>query len=64
MASQIRPGDRLCYDGAICTVRYLGEVAGTSGSWIGVEWDDATRGKHDGSHKGTRYFSCLYDPEK
>ncbi|ETS87953.1 hypothetical protein PFICI_01781 [Pestalotiopsis fici W106-1] len=58
MTSAVKVGDRLSYDGAICTVRYLGEVAGTSGSWIGVEWDDATRGKHDGSHKGTRYFSC------
>ncbi|KAI1330294.1 Thioesterase/thiol ester dehydrase-isomerase [Xylariaceae sp. FL0255] len=42
----------------ICTVRYVGEVAGTSGSWLGVEWDDAGRGKHDGSHKGVRYFKC------
>ncbi|KAI1425395.1 Thioesterase/thiol ester dehydrase-isomerase [Xylaria sp. FL1777] len=51
-------GDRLSYDGAICTVRYVGELAGTSGSWLGVEWDDAARGKHDGSHKGVRYFTC------
>ncbi|KAI1767586.1 Thioesterase/thiol ester dehydrase-isomerase [Hypoxylon sp. FL1150] len=51
-------GDRLSYDGAVCTVRYVGEVSGTSGSWLGVEWDDPTRGKHDGSHKGTRYFTC------
>ncbi|KAI0512475.1 Thioesterase/thiol ester dehydrase-isomerase [Xylaria bambusicola] len=51
-------GDRLSFDGATCTVRYLGEVAGTSGSWLGVEWDDAARGKHDGSHKGVRYFKC------
>ncbi|KAI1376349.1 Thioesterase/thiol ester dehydrase-isomerase [Hypoxylon crocopeplum] len=51
-------GDRLSYDGAVCTVRYVGEVSGTSGSWLGVEWDDPTRGKHDGSHKGVRYFTC------
>jgi hypothetical protein len=51
-------GDRLSYDGATCTVRYVGEVAGASGSWLGVEWDDAARGKHDGSHKGVRYFTC------
>lgn len=58
MAAKVKIGDRLSYDGALCTVRFLGDVAGTSGSWIGVEWDDATRGKHDGSHKGIRYFSC------
>ncbi|CAK7270207.1 hypothetical protein SEPCBS119000_003970 [Sporothrix epigloea] len=53
-------GDRRSYDGALCTVRYVGEVAGTAagGLWLGVEWDDATRGKHDGVHKGVRYFSC------
>ncbi|KAL9484829.1 hypothetical protein ACSS6W_003618 [Trichoderma asperelloides] len=52
-------GQRISYDGAPCTVRYVGEVAGTTGGWLGVEWDDAARGKHDGSHKGTRYFTCL-----
>ncbi|KAH7328929.1 hypothetical protein B0I35DRAFT_31013 [Stachybotrys elegans] len=52
-------GQRLSYDGALCTVRYIGEVAGQSGSWLGVEWDDASRGKHNGSHKGTRYFACV-----
>lgn len=27
--------------------------------WIGVEWDDVRRGKHDGSLNGKRYFRCL-----
>ncbi|GAW19961.1 hypothetical protein ANO14919_094540 [Xylariales sp. No.14919] len=58
MSPNPQVGDRLSYDGVTCTVRYLGEVAGTSGSWLGVEWDDAARGKHDGSHKGVRYFTC------
>lgn len=51
-------GDRLSYDGAACTIRYVGTVKGTSGSWLGVEWDDPARGKHDGLHKGDRYFTC------
>ncbi|RYP54352.1 hypothetical protein DL768_000926 [Monosporascus sp. mg162] len=58
MVSQVKVGDRLSFDGAVCTVRYVGEVAGTSGSWLGVEWDDPSRGKHDGSHNGVRYFTC------
>ncbi|KAI1357096.1 Thioesterase/thiol ester dehydrase-isomerase [Xylaria sp. FL0043] len=58
MSASPQIGDRLSYDGATCTVRYIGEVAGTSGTWLGVEWDDAARGKHDGSHKGVRYFTC------
>ncbi|KAI9171339.1 Tubulin-specific chaperone E [Paramyrothecium foliicola] len=59
MSTSHRLGQRISYDGVPCTVRYVGEVAGTSGVWLGVEWDDGTRGKHDGCHKGTRYFSCL-----
>ncbi|PHH67220.1 hypothetical protein CDD81_2989 [Ophiocordyceps australis] len=52
-------GQRISYGGALCTVRYVGPVAGTTGSWLGVEWDDASRGRHSGSHKGVSYFTCL-----
>jgi len=51
-------GERLSYDGNICTVRYAGAVDGTTGQWLGVEWDNGARGKHDGRHKGKRYFTC------
>jgi hypothetical protein len=44
------------------TVRYLGPVEGQQGSWVGVEWDDASRGKHDGSTGGRRYFSVTSGP--
>ncbi|KAG5929458.1 hypothetical protein E4U42_005821 [Claviceps africana] len=54
-----RLGQRVSYAGALCTVRYSGPVAGTTGSWLGVEWDDGSRGKHNGSHGGVRYFTCL-----
>lgn len=40
------------------TVRYYGSVARKEGSWLGIEWDDPLRGKHDGQHEGTRYFTC------
>lgn len=42
------------------TVRYAGAVPPTKGAWLGVEWDDPARGKHDGSHEGTPYFECLW----
>lgn len=31
-----------------------------SGIWLGVEWDDPQRGKHDGSYEGTQYFKCRW----
>lgn len=51
-------GQRLSYDGHLCTVRYIGKVRGTKGEWLGVEWDDAKRGKHAGVHGGENYFDC------
>ncbi|GKZ18476.1 hypothetical protein AbraIFM66951_003354 [Aspergillus brasiliensis] len=51
-------GQRRSYSGDLCTVRYVGAVEGTSGEWLGVEWDDPTRGKHSGEHRGVRYFTC------
>jgi tubulin-specific chaperone E len=44
------------------TVRYIGSVTGQEGVWVGVEWDDPTRGKHDGSTGGVRYFETLSGP--
>ncbi|EJU00772.1 hypothetical protein DACRYDRAFT_54053 [Dacryopinax primogenitus] len=51
-------GTRLSLSSHLGTVAYTGPVAGTSGEWIGVEWDDPSRGKHDGLHKGVQYFTC------
>ncbi|KAK6363735.1 hypothetical protein TWF730_001153 [Orbilia blumenaviensis] len=51
-------GQRLSFESQLCTVRYIGEVKGTKGGWLGVEWDNPSRGKHSGEHNGTRYFEC------
>ena len=50
------------------TVRYVGPVVTSkkdpAAIWVGVEWDDGTRGKHDGSvvddatGERVRYFRC------
>ncbi|KAL9018305.1 MAG: hypothetical protein Q9185_004408 [Variospora sp. 1 TL-2023] len=59
MTEEFYNGRRLSYSGSLCTVRYVGAVDGTQGSWLGVEWDDPSRGKHDGTHNGKRYFECV-----
>uniref|UniRef100_A0A671M273 Tubulin-specific chaperone E n=1 Tax=Sinocyclocheilus anshuiensis TaxID=1608454 RepID=A0A671M273_9TELE len=53
-------GRRVSCDGERGTVRYVGPVPPTAGVWLGVEWDDPERGKHDGSHEGVRYFTCRH----
>lgn len=58
MATLPKIGDRRSYNGDLCTVRYAGNVLGTTGDWLGVEWDDPARGKHSGEYQGVRYFKC------
>ena len=38
------------------TVKYIGSVDNTKGTWLGIDWDNPERGKHDGSHDGKSYF--------
>uniref|UniRef100_A0A8C7YWW7 Tubulin-specific chaperone E n=1 Tax=Oryzias sinensis TaxID=183150 RepID=A0A8C7YWW7_9TELE len=51
---------RVSCDGERATLRYVGPVPPTSGLWLGVEWDNPERGKHDGSHNGVQYFTCSH----
>lgn len=53
-------GSRLIVGKNSATIRYIGPVDGQEGVWAGLEWDDPTRGKHDGSHGGRRYFTCQH----
>ncbi|OAP60751.1 hypothetical protein AYL99_05753 [Fonsecaea erecta] len=52
-------GQRRSYGGALCTVRYYGTLSNTKGEWLGIEWDDPNRGKHNGQHEGQQVFRCL-----
>ncbi|ORY99979.1 hypothetical protein BCR43DRAFT_484660 [Syncephalastrum racemosum] len=51
-------GDRIQVDNDCATIRFIGPVTGSKGEWLGVEWDDPSRGKHDGTHQGVSYFKC------
>ncbi|EME49026.1 hypothetical protein DOTSEDRAFT_19505 [Dothistroma septosporum NZE10] len=51
-------GQRLSLKRQLCTVRYIGAVVDKPGEWLGVEWDEPERGKHDGTHNGVKYFTC------
>ncbi|KAI9582850.1 tubulin-specific chaperone E [Glossina fuscipes] len=42
------------------TVRYVGELCGYKGTWLGVEWDDPKRGKHNGTVNGKHYFYTMH----
>lgn len=51
-------GQRISVHGNRGTVRYVGQVHGAQGIWLGVEWDEPSRGKHSGEKDGRRYFDC------
>lgn len=56
----ISVGTRVSVEGYYGTVKFSGTVKGTQGNWIGVEWDDPSRGKHSGCHNGTQYFKTRH----
>jgi tubulin-specific chaperone E len=62
MSQKYPHGTRLSISSFLCTVLYEGPVKGTPGTWLGVEWDDPSRGKHSGEHNGTQYFSTRFIP--
>uniref|UniRef100_A0A8R1TLI8 Tubulin-specific chaperone E n=1 Tax=Onchocerca volvulus TaxID=6282 RepID=A0A8R1TLI8_ONCVO len=51
-------GDRVEVGGNRGTIKYIGNVEGYDGEWIGIDWDNPERGKHDGFLKGKRYFQA------
>jgi len=51
---------------AKATVRYIGPVAAArdpTAVMVGIEWDEAVRGRNDGSVGGKRYFKCAHVAE-
>jgi dynactin complex subunit len=52
-------GARIDYAGYRGSIRYVGQVLNSQGLWLGVEWDDLIRGKHNGVKDGVPYFQCL-----
>ena len=61
--TELRVGLRLQIGSERATVRFIGAIDAESGKWVGLEWDNPDRGKHDGAHKGRRYFTCAYGGE-
>lgn len=49
--------DRIYLDGSKGVVKFFGDVPETSGQWVGVDWDDLKRGKHNGILNGVKYFT-------
>lgn len=54
----IRVGHKVCAGTYTGVVRYVGPLPDTESIWGGIEWDDLSRGKHDGTHNGIRYFKA------
>lgn len=50
-------GRRVIVGEDIATIKWHGVLQEGLGEWFGVEWDDPSRGRHDGSFKGRRYFT-------
>ncbi|XP_066906303.1 tubulin-specific chaperone E [Halyomorpha halys] len=58
---EVAVGDRVQVGEDRGTVLYVGPVPPTKGTWLGIDWDDPLRGKHNGVYDGTRYFQARYE---
>ncbi|XP_051173196.1 tubulin-specific chaperone E isoform X2 [Leptopilina boulardi] len=53
-------GSRILCDGYCGTLKYVGPVENTKGIWLGIDWDDFSRGKHGGTYKDVEYFKTWH----
>jgi len=60
-------GRRIESDGYYGTIRFVGTLQKNDTAkirqditWLGIEWDKHSRGKHDGSYGGIQYFSTSH----
>ncbi|ENN77099.1 hypothetical protein D910_10209 [Dendroctonus ponderosae] len=49
-------GSRIESGGFIGTVRFVGLLPEHAGQWYGIEWDNPSRGKHNGTVNGVQFF--------
>lgn len=54
----MRVGGRIQCSDFIGTIKYIGTLEGHSSTWLGIDWDDPTRGKHNGNLNGKQYFEA------
>jgi len=57
--TEFKIGDRIKSENDFGEVRYIGSVNPHPGVWLGIEWENPSRGKHDGSVDGIQYFKCV-----
>jgi dynactin complex subunit len=59
-------GQRVRIKGELGTIWYFGPLkvakAGTD-NWYGIEWDNANKGKHNGTVEGEYYFKPIWHDE-
>nr|CAD7459060.1 unnamed protein product [Timema tahoe] len=60
-SSEPTVGSRLSCDGHIGTLLYIGKLLPTKDTWFGVDWDDQSRGKHDGTQFHQLTVVCVRD---
>ncbi|KRY68522.1 Tubulin-specific chaperone E [Trichinella pseudospiralis] len=49
-------GCRVRHRGARGVVKFCGRIGLLDGEWLGIDWDERSRGKHDGTYQNVRYF--------
>ncbi|KAA3675762.1 tubulin-specific chaperone E [Paragonimus westermani] len=49
-------GGRVVHEEHFGTIYYVGELPNSTDVWLGINWDNPNRGRHNGTYKGHQYF--------
>ncbi|VEL07170.1 unnamed protein product [Protopolystoma xenopodis] len=53
-------GKRVTNDDYLGTIKYVGPLPGSKSFWLGIDWDNETRGRHSGIFNGVQYFLTTF----
>ncbi|VDP88378.1 unnamed protein product [Echinostoma caproni] len=54
-------GCRVVHEDHFGTICYAGDLPKSKGPWLGIDWDNPARGRHNGVYSGVRYFETKTD---
>lgn len=58
MICDFKIGKRIECGGYYGTIKFVGPVEGYQGVWLGIDWGDPDRGKHNGIVNDVHYFNA------
>ncbi|CAG9323309.1 unnamed protein product [Blepharisma stoltei] len=57
---ELSEGERISFKQSLASVRWIGSLPNKEDTWVGLEWDEESKGKHSGELDGVKYFTTRH----